>query len=229
MLAEDGAESLIAAPESFGRLTEEVFAQSVIHGWTSRSVTALWRSVPRIGMFSVGMVGKEQNTGWSRKKPFQGLERANASRDPSPRLDAKSCRQRREATKYDDSRGAENAEFLRVVEARARKLSSNYVPRKSALNGDAVVQVWQRGLQVDRALHGEANRELVLLAARVGGQDGCAQGVGAGVGQGSDGQADLRGQPAIFQLFQSRAEAGGRRGASIPGSATALATGGRAT
>src|SRR5262249_48333682 len=55
---------------------------------------------------------------------------------------------------------------------------------------------------------GETDRELVGMAARVSDLDGLAQGARAGVGQGGDRQADLRGQPAIFERFQLRPEAG---------------------
>src|SRR5262249_18445611 len=54
--------------------------------------------------------------------------------------------------------------------------------------------------------------ELVGRAARVGGLDGGTQGARAGVGQGGDGQTDLRGQPTIFERLQPRPEVcAGRR------------------
>jgi hypothetical protein len=67
-LAEDSTQGLITALETLGRLAEEVFAQDVIHGWTSGSVIALMRSLPRIDMFSAGTVGKEKSRGLELKR-----------------------------------------------------------------------------------------------------------------------------------------------------------------
>jgi hypothetical protein len=68
VLAEDSTQGLITALETLGRLAEEVFTQGVSHGWTSGSVTVLLRSVPRIGMFSAGTVGKEKSGGLEQKR-----------------------------------------------------------------------------------------------------------------------------------------------------------------
>src|SRR5262249_52171014 len=103
--------------------------------------------------------------------------------------------------------------------------------RPRALDGDAVVQVGQWALQVDRAGHGETDGELVRVAAGVGGEDGRAQGARARVGQGGDGQADLRGQPAVFEGLQPRPVAGpfarGRRTATTRSGALPLSQPGR--
>jgi hypothetical protein len=125
VLAKDSAQGLITALQTVGRLAEEVFTQGVIHGWTSGSVTALWRRVPRIGMFSAGTAGKEKNNGWNRNEPFHGPERTDASREPLPALGVKSCHWRTGATKCDDSQRTENAEFLRFFDPLPRKLSPN--------------------------------------------------------------------------------------------------------
>jgi hypothetical protein len=60
LVAEDSAQSLVAALDIVGRLAEEVFTQGVIPSWTSGSVMAFWEPMSRIGMFIVGTIGKEK-------------------------------------------------------------------------------------------------------------------------------------------------------------------------
>jgi hypothetical protein len=125
VLAEDGAQGLITALQTLSRLAEEVFTQSVIHGWTSGSVTALGQRMPRVGMFSAGTAGKEKNKGLSRNEPVHGPARTDAGPELLPTLGARPCRRCPPTTKGDDSQRTENAEFLRFLDPLPRELSPN--------------------------------------------------------------------------------------------------------
>src|SRR5262249_37653054 len=64
--------------------------------------------------------------------------------------------------------------------------------------------------------HGEADRELVGGPACIGGLDGRAQGARAGVGQGVDRQADLRGDRAALPGLELWAVGGPRARGPVP-------------